>query len=120
MNIGVVGSRTFEDYDLLKRTLDRVRLMFHERDIHIVSGGAQGADTLAEQYSNQVLGKQAKVFPADWKTYGRAAGFRRNQFIVDDSDMIIAFWDGCSRGTQNTMNRATKAGKPVLVVPFIS
>lgn len=119
MNIGVVGTRTFEDYDLLQRTLDRVRLMFHDKELTIVSGGARGADSLAEAYSNSVLKKDAIVFSPDFATYGSPAAFkRRNQQIVDASDFVVAFWDGRSRGTNDSMNKATRAGKPILVVPF--
>jgi len=120
MKIAVVGSRTFTDYDLLRRTLDRVRLMFHDRDITIVSGGAPGADSLAERYSQAVLNKHPIVYKAEWSTYGKVAGFRRNREIVDESDFVVAFWDGVSRGTNHTMNLTTKVGKPILVVPFDS
>lgn len=119
MNIGVVGSRSFEDYDLLTRTLDRVRQMFPEHEITIVSGGAAGADTLAAKYADDVLKKKATVFLPDVGVYGSPAAYKhRNRLIVEESDFVVAFWNGVSRGTHDTMNKTTKAGKPILVVPF--
>lgn len=119
MKIGVVGTRSFTDYDLMTRTINRVRKMFDERDITIVSGGAPGADSLAEVYSKEIMGKEPIVFPPDKERYGVPAAFkRRNQQIIDESQFIVAFWNGASRGTHDSMNKATRAGKPILVVPF--
>jgi predicted Rossmann fold nucleotide-binding protein DprA/Smf involved in DNA uptake len=117
MNIGIVGSRTFNDFDLLLRTINRICKMFAEHEITIVSGGAQGADYLAEEYAKENDLKTI-IFKAEWEIYGKAAGFARNRHIVDSSDFLVAFWDGKSRGTNNTMNKAIKTGKPILVVPF--
>lgn len=47
MNIAIVGSRTFTDYQLLATTLK-------EYDIkQLISSGAMGADRLAEQYAKE-------------------------------------------------------------------
>jgi hypothetical protein len=54
-------------------------------------------------------------FPADWDTHGKAAGFMRNQLIVDNCDKVTAFWDGKSKGTLDTITRAVKAGKTVVI-----
>lgn len=109
--IGVVGSRTYEDYDLLKRVLrDFIPCL-------IVSGGAKGADSLAEKFASE-SGIPITVYEAEWDTYGKSAGFRRNQLIVDDSDFIVAFWDGESKGTADTLNKAKKSKVPTLIIYF--
>lgn len=71
MKIAIVGSRTFEDYDLLKQSipLDGVTT--------VVSGGAKGADALAERFAEE-HGFDMLVFKPDYKTHGKAAPFIRN------------------------------------------
>lgn len=59
----VVGSRTFDDYELMKKKLDHILKNYHR--IVIVSGGARGADSLAERYAKE-KGYPLKVFPAEW------------------------------------------------------
>jgi hypothetical protein len=45
------------------------------------------------------------------------AGLKRNTDIVNASDIILAFWDGQSRGTKDTITKATKAQKPLFIFP---
>lgn len=49
-------------------------------------------------------------FPADWKKYGKAAGPIRNDQMAQVADMVIAFWDGKSKGTENMLRMANKYG----------
>lgn len=83
----------------------------------LVSGGAKGADSLAEDFA-KIQGIPRQIYEADWKKFGKSAGFIRNQSIVNNSDMIIAFWDGHSRGTADTLNKAKIEGVPTLIVYF--
>ncbi len=55
-------------------------------------------------------------FIADWNKYGKSAGFRRNIDIVDNSDCVIAFWDGNSKGTLNSVTTAINKGIPTLTI----
>jgi len=111
--IAIVGSRTFDDYNFLKAILYK-----HTKGIpnsySIVSGGAKGADSLAKQYAEEFK-IPIKEFLPDWATHGKSAGPIRNEQIVEECDIVIAFWDGISRGTKNTVWLATKAQKPVYV-----
>lgn len=51
-------------------------------------------------------------FPADWDgPLRKGAGFARNQQIVDASDRVVAFWDGKSHGTKDTIDRTLTAHK---------
>jgi hypothetical protein len=113
LKIGVVGSRSFNDYKLLKDTLDQWR----DKVFLIVSGGALGADSLAERWAEENRVKRL-IHRPEWDKYGKRAGFIRNQLIVNDSDMIISFWDGLSRGTEHTINIAKKEGKKVIIIYF--
>lgn len=110
--VAVVGSRTFTDYELLRNTLDEHKLV---KIRTIVSGGAAGADRLAERYAAE-RGIELIVLRPDWSTHGKSAGIMRNTDIVDRSDFVFAFWDGQSRGTADTINKAKSRGKPVVVV----
>lgn len=116
----VVGSRTFDNYDMLKQELDAQ--LADKSSITVVSGGAKGADSLAERYAKE-KGYLVEVFKADWKKYGRAAGPIRNEemqkFISQFSDRVcIAFWDGKSKGTQSNFNLAKKYCNPLKIVKF--
>lgn len=71
----VVGSRSFNDYKLMKEKLDK--LLVNQSSVLIVSGGARGADALAEQYAKERC-YPCEVFPANWST-GRSAGYVRNE-----------------------------------------
>jgi hypothetical protein len=55
------------------------------------------------------------VFPADWDKHGKAAGFLRNTTIIENADWVVAFWDGTSRGTSDSIKKAHAAGKPISV-----
>ena len=110
MKLAVVGSRTFNNYAFLEETLDHLGKI----DL-IISGGAEGADTLAEQYAiNRKI--PTKIHWPDWEKYGKAAGPIRNADIIRDCDEVVAFWDGHSRGTQSSVKLAGEMGKPVCIV----
>ena len=111
--MAVVGSRTFNDYNLLKEKLDKQ----YPNIQLIVSGGAQGADTFAERYAQEEGIPTLIIYP-EWKKYGKAAGFIRNKDIVVASDTVVAFWDGLSKGTKNSIDHAKDLGKQLIVVTF--
>lgn len=113
--IAVIGSRTFNDYDLLR---DTILSKFNPSDIQeIVSGGARGADKLGEQFA-QEFGLKTNIFLPDWERYGKRAGFIRNTDIIKNSDLVFAFWDEKSTGTLNSINTAKKLNIPVIIIPY--
>jgi hypothetical protein len=71
-------------------------------------------DTWAAEAA-RARGLEILVFRADWKSHGKAAGVLRNTTIVEAADQIVAFWDGRSRGTKDTIAKAGVASKPVIV-----
>jgi hypothetical protein len=81
----------------------------------VLSGGAPGVDTWAVQVADDVMRFGCTIFRADWDRYGRSAGPRRNADIVRTADRVVAFWDGKSPGTFDTLRKAREAGKPVEV-----
>jgi len=81
----------------------------------VVTGGARGVDSIAEEYALK-RGLVAVVVKPPWEALGRRAGAVRNRVIVELSDRGMAFWDGKSRGTMITVEMFHAAHKPVQVV----
>ena len=115
----VCGGVVFNNEALLAETLDAI---LEKENTVIVSGGAKGADTLAEKYAAD-NGIEIKVFPAEWSKYGRSAGPIRNKKMLDfisgsGNPLVVAFWDGKSRGTKNTIGTARKMKIATLIVDY--
>lgn len=115
MTIAIVGSRTFNDYSLLERYMDT---LCKGRDFTaVVSGGARGADSLGARWAME-RGLELIELKADWKKYGRSAGFRRNHDIINTCDECVAFWDGQSHGTKHDIDLCNEQGKKVHICYF--
>lgn len=111
MKLAIVGSRNFTDYKRFSRIIDKV-----QGDITlIVSGGARGADTLAERYAKEKAIPYL-IFPADWDKHGKRAGMLRNQDIVDNADAMVAFLAPESKGTKDSIKRAEVKRIPIHTV----
>lgn len=127
----VAGSRQFSDYKYLKTQLNT---LFNEPVI-IVSGRANGADKLGEQFAAE-KGFAVELHPANWedfsepcekkinrygKEYNVLAGYKRNEDMLQsvlsnpDGGMLVAFWDGKSKGTKQMIDIANKADIPVVI-----
>jgi hypothetical protein len=102
----IAGGRDFTDYAYFNDWLGHF-LPADKSNIEIVSGGAKGVDAMAEQFA-QERNIPVKIFPADWKAYGRAAGRTRNAQMAEYGTMLIAFWDGKSPGTKSMIQLAFK------------
>lgn len=116
----IAGSRTFDDYDLLKEKMDN--FLQNKDNVLIISGGARGTDSLAERYAKE-KGYSLKVMPADWKKHGKSAGYKRNTAMHDmlkeyPNRTCVLFWDGKSKGTQHNIPLAKKRNTPIRIVNF--
>lgn len=111
VNIAVIGSRNFDDYEFVENIVSAVIADLAEQTnsdkITIVSGGAKGTDLLAERFAKQHSFPML-IFRPDYKNFGKAAPIRRNREILEHSDMVIAFWDGASKGTRYMIEHAEK------------
>jgi hypothetical protein len=55
--------------------------------------------------------KQLKTFRIpEWEKFGKSAGVKRNKEIVSNSDFVILFQKGNSKGTQSSLNLCKKLG----------
>ena len=106
MKLAIVGSRKISA---------NIGEHMPENVTEIVSGGAAGIDTLAAEYARNNGIKLTEFLP-DYSRYKRAAPLKRNQLIAEYADLCLAFWDGESRGTLNTINLFKKLNKSVNVV----
>jgi len=120
MIISIIGSRDFNDYDLFKKIINEEVII-----TKIISGGAKGTDTLAEKYALENNIKFEKLLPnwnnldepciikyhSDGKSYNALAGINRNTEIIEKSEKIIIFWDGTSKGTKDSLEKAKKLNK---------
>ncbi len=107
MKLLIVGSRSITDFDLSPYIPEDVDT--------VISGGAGGIDSLAEQYAD--LHRLSKyIIRPRYDLYGRAAPLKRNEQVVDIADAVLVIWDGCSKGTQYTLKYAKKMSKPITLV----
>ena len=110
MKVMIAGSRGISSFDLSKLIPQDTKL--------IICGGAIGIDNLAEEYADKH--KISKlVLRHDYKKYGKAAPLRRNEIMVDISELVIVVWDGKSRGTKYTADYATRKGKALKVITIL-
>lgn len=103
MRIAIIGSRGLTPIIHLKNT-----------PTLIVSGGAKGVDTCAKIYAiaNNIPLKE--ILP-NYRLFGKSAPLIRNKEIVENCDILIAYWDGVSKGTKFTIDYAIKLGKKTYI-----
>jgi len=116
MKVVIAGTRTFDNYELLKQECDKI-LSETQEEIEIVSGGARGADALGERYAKENEYKLT-IFPANWDRFGKRAGYLRNEEMADYADAVIAFWDERSRGTYNMIELAARKSLKLRVIRY--
>lgn len=106
MKIAIVGSRNLHISNLEKYLPVDVT--------EIVSGGAKGIDECAKKYaiSHKI---KLKEFLPEYNKYSKAAPLKRNLQIIEYADMVIAFWDGRSKGTKHVIDVCKKHNKKITV-----
>ena len=114
LSIGVIGSTTYKDNDLVIAWLDRLHKELGPFD-KVITGGAGTVDTIAERWGSK-NNIEKKIYYADWQNYGKRAIYIRNIFIVENSDIVISFWDGDSKGTAHAIRISRVGNQPLLVI----
>jgi hypothetical protein len=130
LRIIIAGSRNFNDFNVLDREVLSIIKELHDKGystkrekVIIVSGNARGADKLGEEFARR-YNLSIASYPANWDLYGKSAGYRRNEemaiYAKQDKEVgvLIAFWDGISKGTKHMIDLANKHGLKVYIVKF--
>jgi hypothetical protein len=86
-----------------------------DEPLEIISGGAVGIDTYAEQFADSCKLASKKIFYPDWDKNGKAAGIIRNRQMVEYCDFALGYWDGVSKGTKSTIDFLRKSGKYYII-----
>jgi len=114
LKIGIVGSRRRDEQDdflavaKALQSLLELKLQPNEEVILVSGGCPKGGDRFAEDLAKQ-LGYEMVIHPADWKRYGRGAGFVRNTDIATGSDYLIACVAPDRKGgTEDTVRKFCK------------
>lgn len=120
MRVIIAGGRNFNDYERLKKVMDNCPYEVTE----VVCGKARGADSLGEKWALE-RGVHIEYFAPDWEGLGKRAGFARNADMAEyacengsDNGLLVAFWDGASKGTKSMIDLATKKGMLVKVIKY--
>ncbi|MBQ6599104.1 MAG: hypothetical protein IJH79_16260 [Lentisphaeria bacterium] len=128
MKLGITGSRTITQFDFMPyftmrdekfRAFCRGLGLGRRKITEVITGGAHGIDTLAFQAAESAGIRNRQFLPDRRKFPGKLilkAYQERNQQIVDRCDVLLAVWNGKSRGTKNTLSYAREAGKPVFLI----
>ena len=113
----IAGGRDFNNYAGLSASMDYLLKNVCD-EIQIICGMARGADRLGERYAKE-RGYKIRYFPADWDTYGKSAGYRRNVEMASNADALVAFWDGVSYGTKHMIDIAKEKGLAIRVKRYV-
>lgn len=106
--VAVVGSRSIATCKALLRRLDALHALGCVAEV--VSGGANGVDTLAASWAMRNVVKLTEHLP-DYRAHGAGAPLVRNGLVVAGADLVLVVWDGQSRGTLDAVRKAVKAGR---------
>lgn len=107
MKLAIIGSRNL--------TIENISNYVPKGVNEIVSGGARGIDTVAENYAKE-NNLALKIFLPDYQLYKKGAPLKRNQQIAEYADECLAFWDGHSKGTKYTIKKFKELGKKVNII----
>ncbi len=115
MTIAISGSREFSDYEFIRKHfykyLDGLDTC---GPFEIRFGDCRGVDAtmLAICKKDHI---NHRIFYANWDFWGKAAGPKRNEKMLRNADVLLAFWNHKSRGTKSAIDIATKNGIPVII-----
>lgn len=109
MRVAVIGSRGL--------LVDNLGKYLPDDTTEIISGGARGVDASVREYALRHGMKLTEYLP-EYSRYGRAAPLKRNITIIENADLVLAFWDGASRGTKFVIDNCEKRNIPIKIYVF--
>ena len=101
MRLIIAGSRSLTDYALFQRCIQQTQFAaeLQPNTCTILSGTARGIDSLAIRWA-RMRQFQVERYPAEWKMFGKSAGYKRNEHMVRNAEALLAIWDRNSCGTK--------------------
>ena len=113
MKVIIAGSRDIDGQDAyleLMRAVNQALKDWGMRSLtEIVTGGARGVDAMGKQFARE-FDIAHREFPADWYTFGKSAGYKRNVQMGEYADALILLWDGRSKGSAMMKKIAEEKG----------
>ena len=106
VRVAVIGSRGL--------SVDNLEKYLPISTTEIISGGAKGVDFSAREYAQRHGLKLTEYLP-EYSRYGRSAPLKRNITIIKNADLVLAFWDGTSRGTKYVIDNCKKRNIPIQI-----
>ena len=107
MKVAVVGSRNLD--------VDMIHFYIPAAATEIVSGGAKGVDAKAKKFAIENSLEYTEFLP-EYKKYGKSAPLKRNDEIINYADIIVAIWDGKSKGTKSLIEYAQNDKKEIIII----
>lgn len=108
----ISGSRSIKNLKMIFDELEKIYAA--HPDIILISGGAKGVDSIAEEWG-RFRKLPIEQHKPDWAKYGKGAGIVRNKEMVLAADFVLIFWDGESKGTKSVIDFCEKQGKKYLL-----
>lgn len=113
MKVAIVGSRSILDQEFVESLFNCFVHIFG-KPTKIISGGAKGIDSFAEDFGHS-YNIELQIFKPDWAKYGKKAGFIRNEDIIKNCDICLAIWDGESHGTKHDLELCEQYKKDLVL-----
>lgn len=123
-NVVIAGSRVYENdsqyankynnmFNIMEKMIKDLKL--DPTKDAILSGTAEGADKIGEMIAAS-LKIPVKRYPADWKKFGKAAGYKRNYTMGVLATEALIFWDGKSKGSKMMGDIMLSLKKPFKII----
>lgn len=119
MKIAIFGNRSINDEDMIRDVLDRFIKKLSSNHVTFLTGGATGPSKIAHEWALD-NGLDSVLFKP-WHFVNTALEFTpklfyfRNKQIVDNSEVIIAFYDDSrDTETESAVKYAEKKGKEII------
>jgi YspA, cpYpsA-related SLOG family len=115
MKLAITGSRSYAADTWAWMAICMIAANLNATEI--IHGGAEGVDAIAEDAAKQAQ-VPTRIMRPDYKAHPNCpkyAPLARNIEIVNMSNVVVAFWDGKSKGTLHTIKKAEAAGKLIRV-----
>jgi hypothetical protein len=111
--IGIYGSQKYDNYDETASRITELLKRYGDlrQNVTILTSDTGFCCRNVKKFA-EANGIKIKIYGSDWKKFGHTAGVISNYHIVHNSEYVIVFWDGASRGCKNLILRCRKTGTP--------